>query len=170
MLGAMVGGGITYWIAKNKERKETKQKQLESLFELQKINFNLVQSIRDLQNMIKNYLSDSVKIEEISIKEVNKKVKECLDELANSRAELLGNAVHLSEDIFNYVSDKHDEIMKKFLFTTFSGLDTEYEGSYIKEDIENLENVINKMIILQDFLMQKEKLYVKHYLNEYTDI
>lgn len=57
LLGAMVGGGITYATAKAKERKEERVKRLESLFEMQS---NLLILIHKFNNI-------KLKVEKITI-------------------------------------------------------------------------------------------------------
>ncbi|MED1407290.1 hypothetical protein P4U07_32090 [Bacillus mycoides] len=54
-LGALTGGYITYSLSKAKEKKETAKKRLESLFELQRINFKLLSSFADLELKLKIY-------------------------------------------------------------------------------------------------------------------
>ncbi|MGF9965963.1 hypothetical protein [Bacillus rhizoplanae] len=118
MLGALIGGFITYRLTKAKERKEAREKRLESLFELQRLNFKLLRSLTDLEIKLKIYISASPEIEDYNVKVVSNKIHECLDELADSHVVALGNAVHISREVFECINKKHDEIIKLFVPVT----------------------------------------------------
>ncbi|MGQ0518607.1 hypothetical protein ACT453_55710, partial [Bacillus sp. D-CC] len=64
------------------------------------------------------YISTPQEVEGYSIDAINSMVPNCLDELADVRVASLGNAIHVSEEMFKLVNDGMEEAMLLFVPVT----------------------------------------------------
>ncbi|NRQ69740.1 hypothetical protein HQK17_16350 [Bacillus cereus] len=166
----LFGGFITYSLWRVKERKEIAQKQLESLFELQKINFKLLDNFNDLETSLDIYVSSPSVVEPYNQSLVTEKIKQCSSELAEVYVVTLANAVHINSETFEYAKQMHEEARRLFVNVTKSNytyVNGELRG-YTTQNLNTLQKATMKIAQLQDFLMRKESLYVERYINKYN--
>lgn len=171
ILGAITGGTITFMLTKSKEKKERREKRLNSLFELQRLYFKLIRSLLDLELKVSVYISTPQEVEGYSIDAINSMVPNCLDELADVRVASLGNAIHVSEEMFKLVNDGMEEAMLLFVPVTV-------QKNYIhngqlkflsNDNLIAIQNTHKKIAELQMVLMKQEKIYVSNYFNKYIN-
>lgn len=165
LFGAVTGGFITYKITRAKERKEFKIKRLESIFELQKISIEMLNSFSDLKIKLDLYMLHPEE-EAYKLDVIVNKMNKCMSELADSRVRFLGNALHVSKEVYDYVSEKYVKLMNLFMYvvTINRSMSNEIEIAYSKSNGEALDKVINEIGNLQRFLMDQEKKYVELYI------
>lgn len=166
LFGAITGGLITYRLSKLKEKKEAEEKRLESLFELQRIHFKLIRSFTDLQLHLEIYISVLEESEKNSVEVVTNKIIDCSDELMDSRVLSLGKAVHISEEVFEVINTKHDEIRFAFYEITVAN-ENNVNGMkkvYSERNLTALKIAFNHIATLQEYLMKTEKKYSEMYI------
>ncbi|MFV8517136.1 hypothetical protein [Bacillus sp. SBS7] len=171
MLGACTGGFITFMLTRSKDRKERKEKRLNSLFELQQLNFKLIRSLTDLELKLSVYISAQQEIEGYNVETINETVQKCLDELADARVVSLGNAIHINGEVFKAVSVGQAEVMKLFVPVTVQNkfIDNGRLKVYSQDNLIAVQNTFKKIVYLQDMLMQQERKYVNQYINKYVN-
>ncbi|KAA0766382.1 hypothetical protein [Bacillus sp. SH5-2] len=166
MLGAITGGCITYSLSRIKEKKEITKKQLESLFELQKINYKLLSSFTDCLMILDRYVLLPTKIEDYDGDKAARRIVECSNELADLYVASLSHAVHINKDIFKLVKQVHDDT--RFLFVKIQKSNiNEVRGivkTYSHENRGALSTAISHITLLQNTLMQMEAEYVNRYI------
>ncbi|WP_002150858.1 hypothetical protein [Bacillus cereus] len=177
MLGAMVGGGITYTTAKFKDNKEARIKRLEALFELETTLLSLIHKLADLEFEVAGYHAFNT-IEVTYIDEskehlekkaemfrIGKLIKELKRELSNSRPILLANAVHVSREVYLMVHEKYEEIAE--LYVTFhekvSNDELGMKPYYKKDTVDILKNIYEKTIFLYISLLDLEAEHAPNY-------
>lgn len=166
LVGALTGGCITYGLSRVKEKKETTKKQLESLFELQKINFKLLSSFTDSLMILDRYVLLPTKVEDYDGDKVTRRIVECSDELADLYVASLSHAVHINKDIFKLVKKAHDDTRFLFVEIQKSNINQAwgFVRTYSQENRDALNAAINIIAMLQDKLMQMEVEYVNRYI------
>ncbi|MGN4944563.1 hypothetical protein [Bacillus cereus group sp. MYBK104-1] len=167
---AILGGLITYCLSKIKENKEIAQKQLESLFELQKINFKLLDNFNELETSLDIYVSSPTVIEPHSQLIVTEKIKKCSSELAEAYVSTLVNAVHINGETFKQAKQVHEEVRLLFVSVTqsnYTNVNGELRG-YTAQNLYALQAVTMKIAKLQEYLMEIESSYVDQYINTYN--
>ncbi|HDV8362670.1 TPA: hypothetical protein RKT18_005566 [Bacillus cereus] len=170
IVSALLGWYTTTRIAKAKERKEDARKQLEALYELQKINYKLFGSFFELQHKLQIYVSSSVEKEGYSAIIVTDMIKKCSDELAELNVVSLSHAIHMKQSVFDLVRKTHEEARINYLSVTKGNRST-MDGVlkiYSEENVFSLEKVIGNIEILQRNLLEKEKKYVEQYMKKYN--
>ncbi|UTG85129.1 hypothetical protein [Bacillus paranthracis] len=170
LLGAGIGGSITYGLFTVKERKEGAKKQLESLFELQKINYKLLSSFNELLGNLSMYIFLPNEQEKFSADEITAMIQKCSDILAEMNVVSLAHAVHMKNDIFEAVKQTHEDTRQLYLKVTEGNTveGTGYFKIYSQQNVIFLEKVIKRIAILQSDLMEKEKQYVERYMEKYN--
>lgn len=170
LLGAGIGGTITYGLFTVKERKEGAKKQLESLFELQKINYKLLSSFNELLGKLSMYIFLPNEKEESSADVITKMIQKCSDNLAELNVVSLAHAVHMKNDIFELVKQAHEDTRLLFLKVTEGNTvkDVGYFKIYSQQNVNFLERASKRIAVLQSELMEKEKQYVERYMNKYN--
>ncbi|MFE9078397.1 hypothetical protein [Bacillus mobilis] len=178
LLGAMVGGGITYAIAKAKERKEEREKRLESLFEIQSAMLILIHKFNKTEAKVeKNHYLNNGEIEVeipfekssfeklVDIVPIENLINELKEELINFRPTLLGNTVHMGEKVYLEIYEQFETIWKMYNhFANQAGQDASKLGPYYKkETLNNIVKVNERMRIMYINLEHYEKKYVSHY-------
>ncbi|PRT19820.1 hypothetical protein [Bacillus wiedmannii] len=170
LLGACIGGTITYRLFTVKERKEGAKKQLESLFELQKINYKLLSSFNELLGNVSMYILLPNEQEKCSADEITDMIQKCSDNLAEMNVVSLAHAVHMKNDIFELVKQAHEDTRQYYLKVT-EGNTVEGAGYfkiYSQQNVIYLEKAIKRIAILQSYLMEEEKQYVEQYMKKYN--
>ncbi|PFM33596.1 hypothetical protein [Bacillus cereus] len=170
LLGAGIGGTITYKLFTVKEKKEGEKKQLESLFELQKINYKLLSSFNELLGNLSMYLFLPNEKEKFGADEITDMIQKCSDILAELNVVSLAHAVHMKNDVFELVKQTHEDTRLLYLKVT-EGNTVKDIGDfkiYSQQNVVFLEKVIKRIAILQSDLMEKEKQYVERYMNKYN--
>ncbi|HHK5535006.1 TPA: hypothetical protein ACQUHH_003475 [Bacillus mobilis] len=170
-LGSTIFGGlITYRFNKVKEKKEIAQKQLESIFELQKINFKLLDSFNDLETSLDIYVSSPTVVEPYSQSIVREKIKKCSSELAEAYVLTLANAAHINSETFKHAKQVHEEVRTSFVSVTrsnYTKVNGELRG-YTIQNLNALQAVTMKIAKLLDHIMKIEAPYVEKYINTYN--
>lgn len=166
MLGAVTGGCITYSLSRIKEKKEITKKQLESLFELQKINYKLLSSLTDSLMILDRYVLLPKKIEDYDGDKAARRIVECSNELDDLYVASLSHAVHINKDIFKLVKKVHDDT--RFLFVEIKRSNIHETRGIVKiyshENRSALSTAISYISRLQHTLMQMEAEYVNRYI------
>lgn len=170
LLGAGIGGTITYKLFTVKEKKEGEKKQLESLFELQKINYKLLSSFNELLGNLSMYIFLPNDKEKFSADEITDMIQKCSDNLAELNVVSLAHAVHMQNNIFDLVKRAHEDTRLLFLKVTEGNKvkDVGYFKIYSQQNVNFLERSINRIAVLQRDLMEKEKEYVERYMGKYN--
>ncbi len=167
---ALLGGYITYSMSRAKEKKEVAKKQLESIFELQKINFKLLGMFNELKISLQRHAFAHMQMEEYSGKIVTNKIQKCFNELVELNVASLAYAVNMDKGVFDLVKKTHDEVTIQFIPVTkvnnvvINGM----SRIYSEENISSLETVYEKIENLQTTLMVQEALYVERYMKKYN--
>ncbi|WP_377865789.1 hypothetical protein [Bacillus sp. R86525] len=167
---ALLGGYITYSMSRAKEKKEVAKKRLESVFELQKINFKLLGMFNELKTSLYIHAFSDVQTEEYSGKKVTEKVQKCLNELIESNVESLAHAVNMEKGVFELVKKAHDEANVQFKPVT-KAENVVIKGMtriYSEKNISSLDTVYDNIENLQTALMEQEKVYVERYMKKYN--
>ncbi|HDX9631846.1 TPA: hypothetical protein ROY30_005616 [Bacillus cereus] len=167
---ALLGGYITYSMSRAKEKKEVAKKQLESVFELQKINFKLLGMFNELKISLHRHAFSDVQTEEYSGKIVADKIQKCLNEWIELNVASLAHAVNMEKGIFELVKKTHDEATVHFMPVT-KAENVVIKGMtriYSEKNISSLETVYDKIEHLQTALMEQEKVYVERYMKKYN--
>ncbi|PEI32374.1 hypothetical protein CN644_23995 [Bacillus wiedmannii] len=170
LLGAGIGGTITYGLFTVKERKEGTKKQLESLFEIQKINYKLLSSFNELLGNVSMYIFLPNEQEKFSADEITDMIQKCSDNLAEMNVVSLAHAVHMKNDMFELVKQAHEDTRQLYLKVT-EGNKVESVGYfkiYSQQNVIFLEKAIKRIAILQRELTEKEKQYVEQYMKKYN--
>ncbi|WP_367899817.1 hypothetical protein [Bacillus pseudomycoides] len=166
LVGALTGGYITYSLSRIKEKKETVKKQLESLFELQRINFKLLNSFTDSLMILDKYALLPTEKEDYDVDKVTRRILECSNELAELYVVSLSHAVHINQDIFKLVKKTHDNT--RFLFVEIQKSNENVVNGIVRTYSHKNRNALNEAIdniaLLQDTLMQIEEKYVERYI------
>ncbi|MBJ8039057.1 hypothetical protein JDS78_02095 [Bacillus cereus group sp. N17] len=163
---ALLGGYITYRMNRAKEIKEVAKKQLESLFELQKINFKILGIFNELELKLSVYVSSPVVIEGYDGITVTDKIQKCSDELVELYVVSLAHAIHMKIDEFEFVKQAHDETRNYYLAVTERNDNN--SKIYSEKNIMALQAASKKVEILQRSLIEKEKSYVESYMKKYN--
>ncbi|MED2186828.1 hypothetical protein [Bacillus wiedmannii] len=168
--GACIGGTITYKLFTVKEKKEGEKKQLESLFELQKINYKLLSSFNELLGNLSMYIFLPNEKETFSADEITNMIQKCSDNLAELNVVSLAHAVYMKNDIFELVKQAHEDTRLLFLKVTEGNTvkDVGYFKIYSQQNVNFLEKASKRIEILQRDLMGKETQYVERYMNKYN--
>ncbi|MFJ8453338.1 hypothetical protein [Bacillus paramycoides] len=171
IIGAITGGTITSVLTKSKEKKERREKRLNSLFELQRLYFKLIRSLIELELKLDVYISSPQEVEGYSVDVVNGAIHKCLDELADARVVSLGNAIHISDEVFNSVNVGMEEAMLLYVPVTVQKKHI-HNGQlkfYSNDNLTAIQNTHKKIADLQRILMKQEKIYVSNYINKYIN-
>ncbi|OSX94360.1 hypothetical protein BTJ45_01717 [Bacillus mycoides] len=170
LLGAGIGGTITYKLSTVKEKKEGEKKQLESLFELQKINYKLLSSFNELLGNLSMYIFLPNEQEKFSADEITAMIQKCSDILAEMNVVSLAHAVHMKNDIFEAVKQAHEDTRLLYLRVTEQNIvqDSGRFKMYSEKNVNSLEQASRRIEILQSVLMEKEKEYVERYMKKYN--
>ncbi|HDR4695205.1 hypothetical protein [Bacillus cereus] len=170
LLGAITGGVITYSLFTVKERKEGAKKQLESLFELQRVNYKLLSSFNELLGKLTMYNFLPNEEEEYSADEITNMIQKCSDNLAELNVVSLAHAVNMKKDIFEFVKQTHEDTRLLFLRVTEQNIvnDSGRFKIYSGQNVAFLERASKRIEILQRDLMENEKQYVERYMKKYN--
>ncbi len=170
LLGAGFGGTITYKLFTVKEKKEGAKKQLESLFELQKINYKLLSSFNELLGNLSMYIFLPNEQEKFSADEITDMIQKCSDNLAEMNVVSLAHAVHMKNGTFDLVKKAHEDTRLFFLKVTvgYTVEDVGYFKIYSQQNVTFLERASKRIERLQRDLMEKEKQYVERYMTKYN--
>lgn len=171
LVSAVLGGLISYKLLRIKEKKEEATKRLESLYEIQNINYKMLGSFSDLEESLNIYvLSTEIVVPDSQLIVANK-IKKCSDELAEFYVLTLANAVYLNEDVFNHAKKTHEDIRFLFLgviknnYTTVNGK----LKVYTQKNQEFLRQATDKIALFQHALAEEiEPNLVKHYMEKYN--
>ncbi|MED1060377.1 hypothetical protein [Bacillus mycoides] len=163
---ALLGGYITYRMNRAKEKKEADKKQLESLFELQKINFKLLSSFTDCLMILDKYALLPTEKEDYDMDKVTRRILECSNELAELNVVSLSHAIHINKDIFKLVKETHVET--RLLFPGIQKSNPNMVNGVVRtysfENKNGLNSAIEKIALLQNTLMLMEEKYVERYI------
>ncbi|MEZ2325799.1 hypothetical protein R1C46_18490 [Bacillus tropicus] len=171
LVSAIAGGLISYKLSRIKEKKEEAIKRLESLYEIQNINYKMLGSFSDLEQSLNTYVLSTEIVEPHSQLIVTNKIKECSDALAEFYVLTLANAVYLNKGVFNRAKKTHEDI--RFLFVNVMKYNyTKTNGKlkvYTQTNLDFLRQATEKIAMFQDTLAEKiEPKLVKHYMEKYN--
>lgn len=171
LVGAIVGGLISYQLLRIKEKKEEAKKRLESLYEIQNINYKMLGSFSDLEQSLNIYVLSTEVVVPDSELIVTNKIKECSDALAEFYVLTLSNAVYLNEEVFNHAKKTHEDIRFLFLGVIKNNY-TNANGKlkvYTQKNLDCLRQATDKLAVFQHTLAEKiQPNLVKRYMEKYN--
>ncbi|PHC09919.1 hypothetical protein COE99_09415 [Bacillus toyonensis] len=166
MFGALIGGSFTYRISKRTEKREMRKKRLEALFKLESIMVQLIKQSDDMKNRIITRDEATENLIEAK-KELDEYCGVYSKNIIDFQTECRSLAINISPIMFNHVISTFETISKRYTFILNIRKKSENTNLYHKDNIEDMEVIIQELCNLNKFILEESHEYADYYLKTY---